>query len=132
MASYRLNNLPKKASQLILQGLLAGFFMTAFNTSAKCEKHIEIAGRVVFSDNGRQLPLERACIYCIGTTIQSLSDENGTFSLSVPKNKKGIIISYAGYKPLFLSIENLKKSHTDQNITEFSLTPETTASSSDI
>ncbi len=57
----------------------------------------------------RNEPLEAASIYLNNTTLGTVSDEKGNFSLKVKKGNYDLVISYIGYKTKYIKINTNKK-----------------------
>lgn len=62
-----------------------------------------ITGRVV--DSATQEPLARASIFCQGTTLGTTTDADGYFQLSLRNGGYDLTISYAGYLPQVLRVQ---------------------------
>jgi hypothetical protein len=62
-----------------------------------------ITGRVV--DSATQEPLSRASIFCQGTTLGTTTDLDGYFQLSLRNGGYDLTISYAGYQPQVLRVQ---------------------------
>jgi len=89
MISYKIHQRLKNAMILLL--LLLSFPSIAQNT-------IKIKGSVV-SESDRS-PIIGATILVKGTSIGTVTDLNGEYSLSIPETAKSIEISYLGMTPI--------------------------------
>ena len=68
---------------------------------------ITLKGKVFVKIDGEKQPLEGANIYCLGTTIGTTSENNGTFEINLDKGEYNFIVSFVGYAPV---IEKMKLS----------------------
>lgn len=75
--------------------LLATFFLT-FSIGASCFAQSVLDG-VVF-DQEDSKPVSFAMVFLANTSIGTLTDESGKFSLSVPKGRFELVISKLGYQ----------------------------------
>jgi len=72
---------------------LVFIFLFSLNINAS-----EIKGRVFgLDENNQQVPLHRASVSILGDSKGVLSDANGNFKITVPKNAHYLIISYVGF-----------------------------------
>jgi hypothetical protein len=62
-----------------------------------------LSGRVFDQEN---MPLTGATVMVKGTTIGTVTDENGNYSLTLPSNASEIEVSFIGYETQILSISN--------------------------
>ena len=74
-----------------------------FNSSAQQE----LKGIVLELVDGKEQPLPGANVYWLNTSVGSLTDENGKFSVSYKSSYSKLIISYVGFKTDTLSISNI-------------------------
>lgn len=83
-----------------------------------------INGVVTDRSTGEVIP--GASVYIQGTSIGSISDLNGKFSIQAPSGSKAIVISFVGYKTKVVSVTkskfNIKLVNSDQNIEEVVVT----------
>lgn len=82
--------------QFLNHFIALAFFLCALNTSAQSE--VELKSKIV--DFLTFVPLENASVYIQNTTIGTVSNTDGKFSLIVPREnvKDTLIISSIGYK----------------------------------
>ncbi len=81
------------------------FLLFASNT---IYSQIKIDGKV--NDNNKA-PLFGASVYIDGTTIGTTTDENGSFTITVPVNSNSVIvISYFGFVSQYVDISKGKES----------------------
>lgn len=81
----------------------------------------EVSG-VVEDDMG---PLMGATVQVKGTTVGTITDENGEFVLSVPADAKVIVVTFVGYQPQEVAITKnmrIKLSQGDHQLTEVVVT----------
>jgi hypothetical protein len=64
----------------------------------------QVTGRVY--DKGTKEPLPGATLMIKGTSIGTVTDPSGLYSLSIPQNGGILVVSYIGYKKLELPINN--------------------------
>ena len=64
-----------------------------------------VSGSVI--DAETEEPLIGASVLVEGTTIGTISDINGLFTLEVPKDATTLVVSYTGYQPQNVSIEGV-------------------------
>lgn len=63
--------------------------------------NLPITGQVL-DENGEPMP--GATVQVKGTTIGTVTDANGNFSMSVPENAVSLVVSFIGYKPAEITI----------------------------
>jgi len=68
----------------------------------------EISGSVTEEINGKQEPILGANIYWSGTTIGTVTNENGKFRIPFSKENKLLIISYVGYQQKIITVTEPK------------------------
>ncbi len=64
----------------------------------------EISGRVM--DGEFNEPLIGASVIVEGTTIGTITDENGNFNLLIPEDAQNLMISYIGYETIVIPVGN--------------------------
>ncbi|MBC7867100.1 MAG: carboxypeptidase-like regulatory domain-containing protein, partial [Gloeobacteraceae cyanobacterium ES-bin-316] len=57
---------------------------------------------------GTFAPLAGASVVWLGTTTGVATDSNGIFLIPYPSSNKRLIISYAGYRPDTVAVQDLK------------------------
>lgn len=82
---------------LLLTGFLLAVAQIAMAQTA-------VTGKVTSRQNGT--PLSGATIQVKGTNVSTVANENGSFSISVPAGRNTLVISYAGYKSIEVSVAN--------------------------
>ncbi|MEJ7766810.1 MAG: carboxypeptidase-like regulatory domain-containing protein [Chitinophagaceae bacterium] len=83
-----------------ITGLLLLLFQTAI-----CQSDIFITNGKVF-DSATQQPLSGASVFCQNTTIGTITNAEGGFSMKLPKGGYDLIISYTGYETQDLHINS--------------------------
>lgn len=63
-----------------------------------------VTGKVI--DAASQLPLNGASIFCMNTTLGTMSNADGVFSLRLPNGGYDLIISYTGYASAVMRINS--------------------------
>ena len=74
--------------------VLVGLFLCLGGVFAQTK----VTGTVVSQDDG--LPVIGATIRVSGTNVGTVTDTNGSFSLTCPEGKKVLTISYVGMEPV--------------------------------
>lgn len=82
--------------------MVLGMFLLATQTGWSQRS---VTGTV--TDEGNNDPLIGATVIAAGTTVGTLTDENGQFSLDVPNGTTALEISYTGYSAKTVSIEGV-------------------------
>jgi len=85
---------------LLVKFLLAGVFLFSIQLSAVAQQRT-ITGRVTGSDNE---PIIGATIMFQGTTVGTLTDINGRFSLPLPAGAQTMVVSFVGMDPQTIEI----------------------------
>ena len=116
---YRLKNLSvifsnqfstmKKAHLIFLFLLL----LSSFGSYAQ----FTVAGRVV--DSATKEPMTGASVYCQNTTIGTVTNKDGGFSLQLKSGGYDLIITYTGYQT-----KQIRISHTDEKIPDIEMVKE--------
>ena len=88
------------------------FLLTLCAMPLRAQRHVE--GVVLSADS---LPLVGATITVEGTTMATLTDDGGRFSLSIPANAT-LTVSYRGYEP-----QTILRSSSDQSALQVVLQP---------
>lgn len=81
--------------------------LTGFTFFAKAQ--LVVSGKVF--DAGTKEPLINASVFCENTTILTITDKNGNFSLSLNPGGYTVIVSYIGYKT-----QNLQVTSSTENL----------------
>ncbi|WP_367769655.1 carboxypeptidase-like regulatory domain-containing protein [Flavobacterium sp. WC2421] len=80
-----------------MKNVMVLFFLTV---ALNCFSQNSIRGKVL---NKAKVPLSGVNIYIDGTTIATISDENGNFDLHYePKTNSILVISFMGYQTEYL------------------------------
>ncbi len=74
--------------------LLALSFVMAFGLSAIFAQTRTITGTVTGSDDG--MPVPGASVFVKGTTVGTVTQGNGTYSISVPQDAQTLVVSFVG------------------------------------
>ncbi|WP_138433252.1 TonB-dependent receptor [Winogradskyella algicola] len=64
----------------------------------------QLEGVILETSTGKEMPLPGANVYWLGSTIGSITDEDGTFSLPYKFSYNKLIISYVGFKTDTLTV----------------------------
>ena len=72
--------------------------------NAVIEMDRSLSGKVIDSESGE--PLVGATVRVKGTTIGTVTDAGGNFTLSVPNDAEALAVSYIGYKTVEVAIGN--------------------------
>lgn len=99
-----------------VQRLLVALCLTFF-TSVLLAQQKTITGKVTGTNNQ---PVAGATVSIKGTTLATITDESGNFSISVPADRETLVISYVGFEPKEIGIA------TESNVS-VSLSPTTTS-----
>jgi len=83
------------------------FFLCILAFSAKAQQTTTVKGRVM--EKGKDVSIPFADVLFTGTTIGTVTDENGYFTLTTNKKVSAIRVSFLGYKPKVVPIEYGKK-----------------------
>jgi TonB-dependent starch-binding outer membrane protein SusC len=78
--------------------LLVGFFLSSI-CLAQAQR---VVTGTVTDNNGD--PLIGASVLVVGTTVGTVTDFNGTYTLTVPEGSNTIQISYTGYEPQVVTL----------------------------
>jgi hypothetical protein len=93
---------------LVLQGLMP---CQSASISIKVD-YVEYKGKVVSSKNGD--PIASAYLSVNGTNISTITNNDGVFSLKVPENITGamVTVSYLGYQSKIIPLDNFTTENT--------------------
>jgi len=93
---------------LVLQGMMPGL---SASTAIKVD-YVEYKGEIVDSKNGD--PIASAYLSVNGTNISTITNNDGEFSLKVPENITGamVTVSYLGYQSKTLPLDYFKTENT--------------------
>ena len=77
-----------------------------YNTAPPSYKNIvgQVVGRIY--DNSTKEPIPGATVMIKGTSIGTVTDANGSYSLTIPPNGGTLVISFIGYKQIEAPISN--------------------------
>ena len=67
-----------------------------------------VDGKILFSENNNDYPIEGASINWLDTNKGTISDEKGLFKLEMHLDNDLIVISYIGFKSDTISVKNIK------------------------
>jgi TonB-dependent SusC/RagA subfamily outer membrane receptor len=95
---------------LLVRSYLLALFLVFFSFNVFAQK--SVTGKVTGKANG--LPIAGATVQVRGTTVVSLSNNDGVFTINVPGEKSVLIVSVVGY-------ETIEQSVTGKNNFSFSL-----------
>ena len=95
--------LPTKGTAPIKRRLCLLFLHFIFTISIIHAQKI-VSGKIV--DSASLQPLESASVSALGTTLKTLTDQYGNFSLKVNTYNSDLIISYVGYKEVRVKADN--------------------------
>ncbi|MBC7946976.1 MAG: carboxypeptidase-like regulatory domain-containing protein [Chitinophagaceae bacterium] len=98
----------KRSSGLVFLLLLSSFLSVA---------QYNVTGRII--DSASKEPMSGASVFCQNTTIGTVSNKQGEFSLSLKSGGYELIISYTGYQTKQIQIN-----HTDTRIPEIEMIKE--------
>jgi TonB-linked SusC/RagA family outer membrane protein len=86
-----------------LKKILVLFAITVLSVGAFAQNKNTVTG-IVKDENGS--PVANASVTIKGTTIGSITDINGAFTIDAPNKESTIVISFLGYKPQELVVGN--------------------------
>ncbi|MBW7936278.1 MAG: carboxypeptidase-like regulatory domain-containing protein, partial [Flavobacteriales bacterium] len=87
--------------------IILSFFLLILYARVQAQQTTTISGQVI--ERGSKQPVPFADVLFKGTTIGTITDENGYFNLSTTKQVNKIRASFLGYKPNEIPIEYGKK-----------------------
>ncbi len=106
--------------------LITGFTFLLFGTGYGQADHFIATGKVM--DDATKQPLSGASIFCRNTTLGTITNNEGHFSLKLPRGGYDLIISYTGYETREMHINNTNAENlifelktTDKNLSEFTI-----------
>ncbi|MDB5282096.1 MAG: carboxypeptidase-like regulatory protein [Bacteroidota bacterium] len=106
-----------------MRKLLSVLFISAtlFATAQGPQDNVVLRGFVLDKDNNK--PLELAAVQVKGSQLGALTEDNGFFTLPLPKTnlKDSIRFSFIGYLPKSISVQNYKQGDTIHILLETSI-----------
>ena len=69
----------------------------------------EIEGRLLTKENNETLPLEGVNIFWLNTSIGTVSDQEGKFSIPITEESDQLILKYIGFKTDTIKVNSFKK-----------------------
>ncbi|MGB8359435.1 MAG: SusC/RagA family TonB-linked outer membrane protein [Bacteroidales bacterium] len=85
-----------------MRRILLLFFVFSFVAVSMHAQQRTISGTVTGADDGQ--PVIGCTVYLKGTTIGTVTDSNGKYSLNAPATSTTVVFSYVGMKPLEIDI----------------------------
>lgn len=89
--------------------------LSAFSISTYAQ--FTVSGKVI--DSATREPLSGASVYCQNTTVGTVTNKQGEFTLALKSGGYEMIVSYTGYQT-----RQLRISHTDANLPDIELSKE--------
>ena len=101
--------------------------LSIYNFSVNAQE--TFSGTIFSKESNKNIPLEDANVFWLGTQIGVVTDQNGNFSLPFTTETKQLVISYLGFKTDTLTIEkndalleHILYEDTSENLDEVTLT----------
>ncbi len=85
------------------------FVLLTFISCSLFAQDFTATGKI--TDSATNLPLNGASVFCQNTTLGTISNSDGAFSLSLPAGGYDMIVSYTGYETQVIRISNTHSSN---------------------
>ena len=76
--------------------LLLSFFISLFSLPLLAQERFTVSGKVL--DSASQQPLKGASVFCQNTTFGVITNNEGEFTISLPKGGYDLVVSFTGYQ----------------------------------
>ena len=85
---------------------------------------VSIQGVVFEKVDGKKQPLTLANVHCEGTTLGTISSQDGSYDMNLKAGKYKVVFSYVGYKPVSKDIVVKKNTKAKDLYVEIELEPQ--------